>query len=299
MGGEVVSLSTRNHLLKVDSPTPWRPVMNIARFPPQTLQTEGMGKKCLLGLVILLVAVFGGKMWFATRSTEPAYGGRLLSAWLLDSQEHRQIGEQNRLAILQIGTNAIPELVWMAGVRDAPLEKKMASLVRGLAIPIKLRTADDYHEMGTLEFYVLQSRGRTAVPDLVDLLKSNDPEVRGTAADCLGNIGPDARAAIPLLVRFLDDTHRIVRVDATINLGRIHMEPGVVVPALIAKLNVSNSILPTTIGTLSQFGMEAKAAAPILRELLRKTNVYPDYVRSEATNALRQIDPDTTTGGRK
>src|SRR5690242_1684153 len=106
-------------------------------------------------------------------------------------------------------------------------------------------------------------------------------------ADCLGNIGPDAQAAVPALLSFLNDTSRDVRFATTVNLGRIHMEAALVVPILITNLTISNAFLPTTINVLGKFEQEAKPATFALLQFLNAEN---EYVRVEATNALKAID---------
>ena len=205
-----------------------------------------MGKKRRILLAVLLVAVFGGIALLLIPSPEPVYEGKPLSAWLhsvqtnwlIQNQNQKQEQKQDRLAILQIGSNGIKELLEMARAKDSPLKKQMMALARKQTlIPIIFHTAQDDHVMAGAGFEILGATGRDAVPALIDLLKSEDVDVRLTAADCLGKIGPNAKAAIPFLLQSLDDTDRIVRLDATFNLGEIHMQPDMAVPVLINKLN--------------------------------------------------------------
>jgi HEAT repeat protein len=67
------------------------------------------------------------------------------------------------------------------------------------------------------------------------------------------------------------------------------MDDAVAVPALIKNLTESNVILSTTISALGEFGDRAKPAAPILQHFL---NDEDHFVRKEATNALKKIDPE-------
>ncbi len=58
-------------------------------------------------------------------------------------------------------------------------------------------------------------------PELADQLASPDSAERSQAADCLGRIGPSARAAVPGLCVALHDEHPEVRLHAAWALGRI------------------------------------------------------------------------------
>jgi HEAT repeat protein len=259
-----------------------------------------MGNKRRILLAALVVAVLVGLAWESLRPRGPVYGGKTLTAWLdeyideyspsfgnhSNAQERQSLA---RTAIRQIGTNGLPILLKMARAKDSPLKTKLINLAsKQSLVSIQFRTDEDYHRMACFGFYVLGSIGQDAVPALIDLLKENDPQTRPTAADCLGNIGPAAKAAVPVLIQYINDSNRIVRWDTTINLGRIHMEPALVVPILMTNLTVSNAILSTTIFALGQFGEQAKPAVPALLQFLNDDN---QYVRSEATNSLQKIDP--------
>jgi HEAT repeat protein len=140
--------------------------------------------------------------------------------------------------------------------------------------------------------------GKSAVPGLVELLNSQDSDVRLSAADCVGNIGPDASTAVPLLLPYLNSTNRIVAWDTTVNLGRIHMRPELVVPALVQHLiatNISMHWRGTTIDALARFGEKAKEAVP---ELIPFLSDADEDNRSIATNALRAIDADAAAKAR-
>jgi len=200
---------------------------------------------------------------------------------------------EEQVAIRQIGTNAIPELLRMIRSQDGQLKKKVAAFIDKHQIPIRLPTSDDEHEMAALGFHILGASGQAAVPELVELLKRNDPELRVIIIGCLGDIGPEAKAAAPLLVGFLDSTNLIDQFMATLGLGQIHGEPEVAVPALVAKLSVSNKNLSMTIWALGQFGKDAKPAIPILRQFLGDTNPPAAYVQEALTNALKEIEMET------
>jgi HEAT repeat protein len=248
-------------------------------------------------LFIALIAVLGGQV---VPDREPVYQGRRLSDWLqeyaaggnpfADVEERAATLGRGRAAIGHMGTNALPFLLQMARAKDSPFKRFITAVARNQSlIRVHWRTDKEMHEMAVAGFYALGRIGKNAVPALIDLLRSTNNDVSRTARGCLGNIGPAAQAAVPVLVQFINDTNRIVRVGTMMALGRIHMDGALVVPILITNLTKSNAVLPTTIVTLGQFGEQAKPAVPTLLQFLNDDN---EYVRVEATNALKAIDPE-------
>jgi HEAT repeat protein len=256
-------------------------------------------KRVQIALALLLVVIAGVIAWQVLREREPVYQGKTLDAWLQEyvaAEYQSPVTEETAAtrgaatAIRRMGTNALPFLVQMVRAKDSPFKRFVTVVARNQSlIRVHLRTDKEIHNMAVVGFYVLGPIGRDAVPVLVELLNDHDPDVRLSAAGCLGNIGPDATVAVPALLSFLNDTNRIVRFAITVDLGRIHMDAELVVPILITNLTKSNAILPTTINVLGKFGQQAKPASLALLQFLNDEN---EYVRVEATNALLQIDPE-------
>lgn len=261
-------------------------------------------------LILLAVAGVGLTTWLVLRTDEPIYQGKPLTVWLkeycadhdaylvahglhADPRAEKDFRSDALLAIRAIGTNGLPMLLRMAQAKDHPIKARILKALRGSSIfSTSFVSAEDHRKMACIGFYVLGHLGQGAVQDLLPLLSQPDIELKLTAADCLGNIGPPAKAAVPLLLRLLDHTNRIVRWDATANLGRIRMEHELVVPILMKNLTTSNSILGTTISTLGEFGVSAKPAVPNLLKLLN----HPDgYIRLETLDALKRIAPETVS----
>jgi hypothetical protein len=133
-----------------------------------------------------------------------------------------------------------------------------------------------------------------AVPALLDICDRNTVE-SPHAATALGLMGPAAKPAVPSLLRVLADENRDseFRFQCIGALGRIHAEPELVVPALMKCINdtltdtdVRMRMFSTT--ALGQYGPKAQPAVSLLLGLLHDPN---QNVRSDATNALRLIDP--------
>jgi HEAT repeats len=253
-------------------------------------------KQTRIVLAILFVFVLGVLAYEMLRPHELVYHGKSLHVWLEQSIAGgpMAMADTNELAaIRQFGPSIVPKLLEMAQVQDSPLKRDWIKLVRAQKLfRIRLHTDEEYHDMACFGFYALGQVGNDAVPSLIDLLKNHDPNIRATARDCLGNIGPAAKSAVPLIIQFINDTNRIVRWDATVCLGRIHMEPELVVPVLMENLNPTNAILSTTIHVLGEFGEQARPAVPALLQYL---NDKDDFVRYETTNALKAIDPAAAT----
>lgn len=67
----------------------------------------------------------------------------------------------------------------------------------------------------------LSALGRTAVPALMELGKHQDPWIRASSVDTLGDIGLDAIAALPMLAEALRDTDPWVRHNAAAAIGNL------------------------------------------------------------------------------
>jgi HEAT repeat protein len=259
-----------------------------------------MRKLVQIALAVLLVVVGSVIAWQVLRLREPVYQGKTLNAWLQEyvaADNQFPVTEEKAASlrragdgIRRIGTNALPFLVQMARAKDSPFKRFITAAARNQSlIRVHLRTDKEIRDLAVVGFYALGPIGKDAVPVLVELLNGQDRDVRLIGADCLGNIGPDAKVAVPALLSFLNNTSRDVRFATTVNLGRIHMDAALVVPILITNLTKSNAILPITINVLGKFEQEAKPATFALLQFLNHEN---EYVRVEATNALKKIDPE-------
>jgi HEAT repeat protein len=141
----------------------------------------------------------------------------------------------------------------------------------------------------------LKAGGPAALPVLVELVRqpSSDwtvTEVRCTAADLLGGMGPSAREAAPALVEALRDPDQHVRSVAVTALGAIGADASVAVPALVALLKTEDCL--KAVLALQAFGPQAAAANPALVELLKDKD---PTIRWNTTDALAKIKADAPT----
>ncbi len=134
---------------------------------------------------------------------------------------------------------------------------------------------------------------KTAVPQLIPLLKDSDAGVRSSVADALGNIGPQAKTAVAQLIPLLKDSDVGVRSIAAGALRSIGAEAKTAVPQLILLLKDSDAeVRSTAVRVLGNIGAEAKTAVPQLIPLLKDSNAE---VRSTAVRVLGNIGAEAKT----
>ncbi|MDB6067956.1 MAG: repeat-containing protein [Pedosphaera sp.] len=169
-----------------------------------------------------------------------------------------------------------------------------------LVVPILTKHAEEFRN-GNNQFLLQITLGamsrfglhaRQSVPVFVEVLTSNDQNMRAFAAQYLGRFGLAAEDAIPVLLKCLDDPELLVRYRAATALGDIGARSDVVIPALIEKLDESHRATNNYQGAIVALGAfrgQSKAALPRILEFLNDQ----DYnLRAAATNALKQIDPE-------
>ncbi|MEZ2236475.1 HEAT repeat domain-containing protein, partial [Microcoleus sp.] len=137
------------------------------------------------------------------------------------------------------------------------------------------------------------AEAKTAVPQLIPLLKDSDADVRSSAADALGRIGAEAKTALPQLILLLKDSDANVRSSAAFVLGSIGAEAKTALPQLILLLKDSDAnVRSSATSALGSMGAEAKTAVPQLIPLLKDSDAD---VRSSAADALGRIGAEAKT----
>lgn len=131
------------------------------------------------------------------------------------------------------GAAAVPELLDLISddnlstiVRLAGLDvlKKIdvaAISLQNWTIGLTSTCIGNYRRLYWTAFDALVEGGKNSVPLLVNLLESQDPELRNRAAIILGEIGPQADSAIPALQKAISDPEWYIRAEAANALGRI------------------------------------------------------------------------------
>jgi HEAT repeat protein len=169
----------------------------------------------------------------------------------------------------QIGSPAIPGLTEALNDLDIKVRHRAVNVLQGI--------------IDTTLFGFLPE-AKTAVPQLVLLLRDPKPIVRGNAAFALARIGPEAKTAVPLLIPLLEDSDANVRSCAAFALGRIGAESKIVVPDLIRLLENSDvDVRMSALYALESMGVEAKTAVLQIVPLLED---HDAGVRGRAAYAL-------------
>jgi len=248
--------------------------------------------------VVLLGIV--GLLWVCWPAGAPEYGGKSLWAWVdqyIDASVGpqklgtKELADEAQRAVREIGTNALPALLARVRLRYSPLQEQWVRLFNQ-RLGVTLPNHYNLHNRADWGFSMLGEMGRPAIPDLMELLQDPDSQVRGTAARCLGHIGPDAAVAIPSLLPFLAERDNgFVITHALIALRGIHAQPERVVPALLEFLNGSRAdwnYAERALDVLHAYGAQATSAVPAIEAYLSHAERSK---RRAALHALDNIDP--------
>ncbi len=128
---------------------------------------------------------------------------------------------------------------------------------------------------------------KTAVSQLVPLLKSPSADIRWQAAKTLGSIGPEAAPAVDALIASLTDAEWKVRERSADTLGLIGPAAARAVPYLIKTAQDENqSVRRDSLRSLGQIGAAAAISIPIIEAALNDPN---PRTREIAKTALANI----------
>jgi HEAT repeat protein len=126
--------------------------------------------------------------------------------------------------------------------------------------------------------------GEPAVPELVEMLKGEDPRQRNLAAATLWGMGPRGKAAVPALADTLSDRDPALRTSVAMALESMGPEAREAVPALVKVLGDRDTrTRQTAAKALGAIGPAAWEALPALNRATRKV-AWP-----EAEEAIRRI----------
>jgi hypothetical protein len=190
-----------------------------------------MKRHRLLILLLILVTTIVLAL-YVLHNREPRYQGRTLTQWLHDYSNVRKPAARDnatvaasRIAVKQIGTNAIPFLLKKLTAKDTPLEECMKSLLEEqLLIPFHFADPYEEHFLGTYGFQMLGKDGNSAESALIIFSRSPDPVKRWFALFNLYAIEADKETFLPVLLRLLPDQDFFVSQESAILLTRLYPE---------------------------------------------------------------------------
>ncbi len=137
-------------------------------------------KTRVAAIAALVLAALGALLWIGLRPgiREPVYQGKTLHYWLSDFWPGRnptpEKREQDKFAVRQIGTNAIPILLHWISAKDGPLKRKMITCIHDHPwVPLRFETAVDKNMLAVSGFWILgKSQASSAVPALVEIVRT-------------------------------------------------------------------------------------------------------------------------------
>ena len=139
-----------------------------------------MMKTRAAAITALVLVTLGALLWIPSSpgEREPVYQGKTLTYWLSDFWPGRnptpEKVEQDKLAVRQIGTNAIPILLQWISAKDGPLKQKMVTWIsRHPRVPFRLESDVDKNMLALSGFGILgKSQAGHAVPALVEIVRT-------------------------------------------------------------------------------------------------------------------------------
>jgi HEAT repeat protein len=153
----------------------------------------------------------------------------------------------------------------------------------------------------TCAIYALGSMGEPAVPVLVAHMANTNALNRAEAVRWLvwrPELATNDISIVPVLLACLDEPNPTLRKNAALALARIaelsRPSPELVIPVLtdhlrkIETMDVHSFLLLA----LAAYGEQARTAVPVLLSMTTNRN---EWVRREATDALRNVAPDVLT----
>ena len=157
----------------------------------------------------------------------------------------------------------------------------VSALVDGLKNPVDETPARNVA-------YGFNAAGESAVPEVLELAKHEDAQIRARAVDVLGDMGLSAKFSVPDLVALLDDEDEDVRARAAESLGTCGLGQSDFVTKLADILvhDESDQVRRNTTLTLARLGPCAEDAIPELGQAMRDEN---HYVRGFSVHALYRI----------
>jgi hypothetical protein len=272
------------------------------------------------------VVILGALVW--PREREPEYRGHKLSYWL-DRSMDPDFHTEGEAAIGKIGTNAVMYLTKMLLYEPSSLSRELLDLTDRLPDNLQgpcrrlFVSNHDLHEREQLAiegFRILGPVARGAIPNLVRCLVTHARKDERPVLIALGCIGEESLPPIVSAMTNLDNPKSLraeaalwimglrminsftasnlvhcaqakepeIALNAAYALASQSKEPNIVLPVLIAHAHDTNSLTRfSVIEAIGEYGEKAQPAVPLLVKLLSDPE---EYVRSEATNSLFNID---------
>jgi HEAT repeat protein len=217
---------------------------------------------------------------------------RLMAAWALARVERREAGRSATalVEILRTETGVSRTAAIEALAELGPAARSALEMLR-----TRLKDSDPATRLSAaIALYAIDSKtaDNEAVPALIAGLKDTNAEIRLAASEALKQIGPAAKAAVPVLLADLkmpggSYAQYAATLDTVAKIG----EPSVVALATILReAPLDPALARAVVECLGKIGPPAKAAVPVLVDILRDhRNVL---LHRFVVAALGKIGPD-------
>jgi hypothetical protein len=271
------------------------PFLRHIKITPKLMATTRKRLSAILFILFALLAIAGLRQILRPRPHDPIYKDKRLSVWLKGyDDQNKMAGTEWQAAdeaVRDAGTNAIPTLLKMLRAKDSDFTFLAIRLIRQQTLvknPFPL--ASELNNRGSRGLQRLGIDATNAVPALVEIFNQHiSDDSRNGAALALGAMGPAAKSAVPSLLTIVKSPDPQARSLALYVLGEICAEPDTVVPLLSAALqDPDTNVRKVAAFSLSLYEKSARSAVPALMQALND----PDYqVRRRVLRALEAIDP--------
>jgi hypothetical protein len=247
-------------------------------------------------MALLALAIVGASVvWFLLPlDEEPVYRGVKLSEWVVSLGQARAglaPTEEEREAVLQIGTNALPFLIrWIT--YPPPWDLRLFGIP--LALP-RQYTKAELAEGSLVALHVMGPCAAPALPGLVSVMKdTNDVvfhRVMNAIESVVRNLSTNASLVVPPLTQLLDSPNSQVAGIAAIELGNIGKQAQT--DAIVATLARATESPDKYLRYCAAFGLGemGSLARPGVPALVRALNDTDTLVRQTATNSLNKVTP--------
>ncbi len=178
--------------------------------------------------------------------------------------------------------------------RDAALALGKAGPTAADAIPALRKATKDRDEevcIQAAEALVHAGETQEAVAALAAMISGQESSVdRWKAAQVLGSLGPKAKDALPVLEAALKSDDGNLRVTAASALFKIDGRADAAIPILVAEMESPTEMFDDVAASLALAGVGTKAVPPLAKLLKSKENL----VRQLAAHALGLVGPDAS-----
>lgn len=246
-----------------------------------------------IGVLIMVVLAVSAALFFrARRQSEFIYQGQPVRVWATElNGPERPDRERASRALIEMGPQAVPDLIRMADARDPLYKRPFLVLAPKLPRPLQVslfRILDPMEShrrrlAAAMALQLLGSHAEAAIPALGKALRDDDLQLSWQAGMALSHLGKPGIAA---LIGALDPGKPLLFSRVCDLLKTVHSDVAEAVPILLKALEAQSSTIPPQAAkTLAAIG------SPSVPGLIGLLGHAEARVRQRAVQALGEIGP--------